>query len=59
MNFNFLFSHTEVSDSQLNQKKATHNQTKIIINMYTEKNLGNELKELKTRADTPDGEGII
>ena len=27
MNFNFLFSHTEASDSQLNQKKAIHNQT--------------------------------
>ena len=28
MNFNFLFSDTEVSDRQLNQKKAIHNQTK-------------------------------
>ena len=28
MNFNFLFSRTDVSVSQLNQKKATHNQTK-------------------------------
>ena len=32
MNFNFLFPCTEVSDGQLNQKKATHNQTKIVIN---------------------------
>ena len=32
MNFNFLFSDTEVSDSQLNQKKAIHNQTKLMIN---------------------------
>ena len=61
MNFNFLFSHTEVSDSNilLNQKKAIHNQTKIIINSKQRNVHREKPKGIIQNTHTPDSEGVI